>query len=398
MSPKTSDRVSSDVAVKSASHIPSLDGIRGAAILMVLGVHIAYLSVLPQDSSALRLLDKILWTGWSGVDLFFVLSGFLITGQLLDSLGSENYFRGFYARRILRIFPLYYLALLVTAVAFPFLKSGFLRNLYPSHTGWLSYALYFQNWWMPYKENSHSILGQLWSLGVEEQFYLLWPLCVWLVGRKHVPRACQTGIVFALTLRIFGVAVLHRDDSAVILMNTLTRMDTLLVGALCAVLVRHRKHATGNTYRVLSAVGVVSGGLVLGIMIVGREYAVRASYMQSVGYTWIAFAFGCIVLFAYYRSGSNHWLDRVLTFAPLRAAGKYSYGIYVWHSWVYLTAFTLFRTQPWYGVSRIYSFLLAGGMVLTSCGVAFLSYHLFEKRFLLLKNRFGPHFVPSARQ
>jgi peptidoglycan/LPS O-acetylase OafA/YrhL len=364
---------------------------------MVLGVHVASLNILPKDSSELRLLDKILWTGWSGVDLFFVLSGFLITGQLLDSLGAENYFRGFYARRILRIFPLYYLALLVTAVAFPFLGSGFLRNLYPSHTGWLSYVLYFQNWWMPYKENDHTILGPLWSLGVEEQFYLLWPLCVWLVGRKHVTRACQTGIALALALRIFGVAVLHRGDSAVILMNTLTRMDTLLVGALCAVLVRHRKHATSNFYRVLSAVGVVSGGLALAIMIVGREYKVRATYMQSVGYTLLALAFGCIILSAYYRSGSNHWFDRVLTFAPLRAAGKYSYGIYVWHRWVYLVGASLFRTQPWYGASARYSLLLAGAMVLASCGVAFLSYHLFEKRFLLLKDRFVPQFVPSAR-
>src|SRR5208282_2425862 len=152
----------------------ALDGVRGLAIVAVMLTHISI-----QQVPLHPLLRGTLALGWSGVDLFFVLSGFLITGILLDTRQCPNYFRSFYARRVLRIFPLYYGFLTFALLVFPYIVSPDFMPA-PSHR-WL-YVCYVANW-LPHAQ--WHVLSHFWSLCVEEQFYFIWPLLILLVSPRR---------------------------------------------------------------------------------------------------------------------------------------------------------------------------------------------------------------------
>jgi peptidoglycan/LPS O-acetylase OafA/YrhL len=223
-------------------HVPALDGLRGLAILLVLmnNLYPGY-----PDRYADRIVYLFSNTGWSGVDLFFVLSGFLITGILYDSRGTRHYFKTFYARRFLRIFPLAYLYLalifLVVARVAP-LTPHEARDLASSE--WWYWA-YLANWKIAF----HGIGSQLeptmfWSLAVEEQFYLLWPLVVALLDRRRLVALCIGMIVAALALRI-GWHIIDPGKQAREALYVLTpaRMDGLAMGALLAIGLRNESAA-----------------------------------------------------------------------------------------------------------------------------------------------------------
>jgi peptidoglycan/LPS O-acetylase OafA/YrhL len=206
--------------------IPPLDGVRGLAILMVMLTH--YDAFLDRRSFPQHILLSVFDYGWAGVDLFFVLSGFLITGILLRSREASNYFRVFYARRILRIFPLYYFSLLVLfGLLLPAFHSQ--GQILPTFPEKLRYLLYIQNWFIAVQWS-----GQYWSLAVEEQFYLVWPLIVYLFGRKRTLQIAIGASLFSLVLRfvLFGAGV----NPILILTNVFTRLDSLMIGAACACL------------------------------------------------------------------------------------------------------------------------------------------------------------------
>src|SRR5580693_4799132 len=151
--------------------IPQLDAVRGLAVLLVL-VH----NTNKYPSLHLHLISD---NGWMGVDLFFVLSGFLITGILLDSKDSVGYFKNFYARRCLRIWPLYYSALLFMFVVVPLLRPSEAHTSFEARSSpWWSYPIFLQNFLTPIPTAATGLLGVTWSLAVEEQFYVFWPLVV----------------------------------------------------------------------------------------------------------------------------------------------------------------------------------------------------------------------------
>src|SRR5690349_12365341 len=165
----------------SEKRLPALDGLRGLAVLGVLIVHAKILlNTAPPFENALRTLSEF---GAYGVDLFFVLSGFLITGILLDTRDSANYFRTFYARRFLRLFPIYYGYLLVIALVLPALHHAVRTSMEDYGGSWGWYLAYLSNWKAGHGA-SDPFLGHFWSLAVEEQFYLLWPAMIFLVPRR----------------------------------------------------------------------------------------------------------------------------------------------------------------------------------------------------------------------
>ena len=289
---------------------------------MVLAVHLELFQAVPGP----RALRALFWSGWSGVDLFFVLSGFLITGILLDSFGSPNFFSRFYRRRALRILPLYYAICAVLFFAVPLIPGSAWKTVFPTATGWFSYLLFLQNWWMPRYEDSHRLIGHLWSLGVEEQFYLLWPACVFLLTRKQLRWTCGGALVFCLALRILTES--HMPGFA--LMNTATRIDTLLVGAFCALAVRDAALAA-RVKRWLPAVALASFVSIAAIDLVAHEIWSRAFYTSTIGFTCFALFYGSLLLWAYWQDGSKSLLDRALGQRWLRRIGTYSYGIYVLH-------------------------------------------------------------------
>src|SRR6266699_4069882 len=172
-------------------YIPQFDGLRGLAILSVLIGHSGFLEALPHAG----MLEYTLF----GVNLFFVLSGFLITGILTDSKGSQHYFRNFYARRALRIWPLYYLVLFVAFVVGPL----FAPSMRPTAVSvWPAFVFYVQNIVFANRGTYPFGLGATWSLAVEEQFYLTWPVMVFLFKKRTLAVVSALLVVVSLSLRL----------------------------------------------------------------------------------------------------------------------------------------------------------------------------------------------------
>ncbi|MEN1682052.1 MAG: acyltransferase, partial [Planctomycetota bacterium] len=197
----------------SPPHVPALDGVRGVAVLLVVVYHAAYLA--SPTGVAEVVFATVRDALWCGVDLFFVLSGFLITRILLATVGSPRYFRSFYLRRTVRIFPLYYGVLLLLFVGLPaaaWLAGGPLQSVVDGETyqslwsrqAWL--WAYVQNFLQSSGPSQLPGLGHFWSLAIEEQFYLAWPAAVWLVGRgeggwRRVAWLCGAIVIAAPALR-----------------------------------------------------------------------------------------------------------------------------------------------------------------------------------------------------
>src|ERR1700690_217140 len=214
-------------------NVRALDGIRGVAIILVMFHH--FEGLIPPCNLGVRCMKLMLSYGWAGVDLFFALSGFLITGILLDTRHANNYFSAFYARRVLRIFPLYYSVLIAILAVAAVLNPR--PHSVPLPADQKLYFLYLTNWLVLWKGRwGPNILGHFWSLAVEEQFYLIWPLGVWLLISPRLARVAVGASVIALLARIFWV--LHSGPSQAIVLATVTRMDALLCGALGAILFR----------------------------------------------------------------------------------------------------------------------------------------------------------------
>jgi peptidoglycan/LPS O-acetylase OafA/YrhL len=370
-------------------HLPVLDGVRGLAILLVLTFHFAVM----YDCEAMlrhRWL-RPLAGGWCGVDLFFVLSGCLITCILLDAKGARGYFRNFYARRALRIFPLYYGFLVVMFLARPLFwltpdSIADMNNARP----WL--GLYGQNFWLMFSGRwLPPLVNHLWSLAVEEQFYLAWPLLVWLCSRRGLAWVCGGVLAGCLTLRV--VMMLAGLDPMVAYVFTLTRLDGFAAGGLVALALRG-KFETARLRRIGRGIALAC---LAGVAALWRRHNFYLGWhdsdVQTVGYTALAVGFAGLLLWAV-NAPPGATVARFLTVRPLRWLAKYSYGIYVWHfpvtqllgQYVRLEQLpTAWRTPGdiWFRLTMI----VAGSAI--SAGLGVLSWHLYEKHFLRLK-RFFP--------
>ena len=394
---------SADPFFSGRKHFPELDGLRGLAILLVLATH--YQMAIPAHTAIERAFKNILAHGWAGVDLFFVLSGFLITGILCDSKGQQNYFRNFYGRRFLRIFPLYYgflalvlLGLLATAIArhwHPALPPC--RNLWD-----------VQPWLWTYSFNiacafghGSAHLGQLWSLSVEEQFYLVWPLIICSFPRRLLAPTCVTLIIGALAIRIFLFYLAPQVDAYFL---TPARMDSLAFGALVAILIRGR-HADRvpkiANWALLTAGILLAGRFSLGLLRWITHQGTSAAAVSKLSELWdstfiftvVAIFFGALLVKAI--SPGRSWAGSTIATScrsrPLRTAGKYSYGWYVFHFPIWTWSFGLAVSLPELRSFRE-SLLFAPTLIIVNFGTSFLaayaSYHLYEKHFLKLKKYF----------
>jgi peptidoglycan/LPS O-acetylase OafA/YrhL len=371
-----------------SGHLPALDGLRGIAVLMVVIYHYAF--ELPHGHGIGGAIYELLHQGRHGVDLFFVLSGFLITGILLDSKRSPRYFSTFYARRTLRIFPLYYGVLFAVLVLWPLFATPGPRAREVMHDqGWL--WLYGTNILVSMRDTvlfnaEHFNLAHFWSLAVEEQFYLVWPLLVLALSRRALGWVCVALLPLALVTRWAFEA--RADLSLAAYYFTVCRVDALAIGALVAVLARSpgglaalRKPALWilPITAVLWAASLPSTG--------GKHWDFSVHFI----YTPVGLFCGALVCLAL---TSPPWSSsaRVLCAAPLRFFGKYSYGLYVFHFLLYPAFQALYARFPLPAALHRGALGLAGlGIVSTigSVSVAWLSYNLYEKQFLKLKSRFN---------
>ena len=367
------------------THTPVLDGVRGVAILLVFLVHVRYQS----SSSALdRFVSEATRAGWMGVDLFFVLSGFLITSILLDTKARPRYFRNFYARRLVRLFPVYYAFLAVFFLLLPRVLSPVpaeLAALAP-HQGW--YWLYGVNVLQVLYHGRLSYYNtlHLWSLSVEEQFYLVWPLLVRLTRPRVLLGACLALMAGALGFRL--VAVGWNPWAPYALMPA--RMDALALGGALAVLARDE---AGSAWlrRWWRPVGGVAAAGALGIAAVLGGYHEDAWAVLTVGYLLNALAFGALVTGLLAEPGTAAF--RPFHWRWLQWTGKVSYGAYVYHLPLLLVVAPVkdwFRARPPILGSQLpmmglWFVLMSGGTL----ALAGLSYRFFEMPFLRLKDRFG---------
>src|SRR5262249_9367310 len=303
------------------NHIPGLDGVRGLAILVVLIHNVGYFEE-PTDSLAIKIIRLAIGGGWIGVQLFFVLSGFLITSILLDTKRDAHYFRSFYVRRVLRIFPLYYLTLIVAFLALPRLMDL---------GAWTEEARRVQIWHWSYLTNwfgSVPGLNHFWSLAVEEQFYLVWPFVVFFLSTDRLIRTCGILVVSALLFRILMV-VCHAPVSWTYTF-TIARWDTLGCGAAVAVAMRDPSWRE-RLVRWLRLGAIPIAGVLLLIAVADHGLLWWTPLSQTAEYTALALLFGFLILAVVDPSKSTDRLRRVVESRWLRFFGKYSYGIYVLH-------------------------------------------------------------------
>jgi peptidoglycan/LPS O-acetylase OafA/YrhL len=367
-------------------HIPVLDGLRGIAIIAVIVCHVNWTYGGPFMGGRLNgPLAMVFGWGWVGVDLFFVLSGFLITGILYDARGCGGYFRNFYARRTLRIMPLYFGFLFIVLVVLPRLPGVLVPAKEISNADGRSLWLYYYNFRVALTENAVPYHHHFWSLAIEEHFYLLWPLAVWFLNRRPLMGFCLVVASFSLILRI--IVVLGGPWPASAFFLTPCRLDGLLAGSFIALAWRDPA-AWAWLQRHAGRLVVASGCLVLGIALgqrhfipdvrpgqVGLEAAVNGNLVLTIGVAALAVFFAGLVGLAV-NAPPNSRMRQVLENRTLRAIGKYSYAMYVFHALI-LVACAGFLAR-WLDVPVFVAKPAAVVWVTAvSFGAAWLSYHLY---------------------
>ena len=381
------------VPAAGVGHIRALDGLRGLAILLVLLRHTSWR--MEPTTGASTAIYNLMRTGWVGVDLFFVLSGFLITGILLDAKGGPHYFRNFYVRRSLRIFPLYYAFLAGAFLVLPLLANDAAIATLRESQPWL--WTYLTNVLVSIEGPRATPLGMthLWSLAVEEQFYLVWPAVVLWCSRRRLVAVCAWMAVAAFAVRLLMVGADGQGDYAGYML-TPARMDALGFGALLAVFIRDA--AAWERVRRWGGRATAGIAVVLGALVVGHNGLPQfGAGIQTVGYTLIALlsaATLAAVLLAPRGGALRRWFEA----GWLRALGKYSYGIYVFHYPLLIVVaghYGFAEVPELWGSEIPAQLLLTTAVGLVSFGAAWLSWHLYEKHFLKLK-RFFPMPAPAA--
>ena len=364
------------------TRMPALDGLRGMAILLVFLYHYAGGSDQHPASLVLKGMYAITGLGWMGVDIFFVLSGFLITGILYDTRNDLGYFRKFYARRTLRIFPIYYLYVALVAVA------GVAMGI---HWRWLQASFLFYvgfpvalAWQQIIPASPYLRVTHLWSLCVEEQFYLLWPLLIRLLSSsRRILAACAVILIAAPLLRV-GVWASGTLSPAWAYASLPCRMDDLAIGASLAILLR----GSGGKHAKNAAPFVLFGSLAaLAVLLLDSgSVSHDAPGVFTLGYSLIAMIAGSILVLGVTSEGV---ITSVLKQPELRLLGKYSYGFYLYH---FPLVAVMDPAKPLL-IRLFHSAILAKGIFVVfgfflNLGIAAASFHWIEAPIMRLKGRF----------
>jgi peptidoglycan/LPS O-acetylase OafA/YrhL len=346
--------------------IPQLDAVRGIAVLLVL---LHNTDVYP--SLHLGIISR---NGWMGVDLFFVLSGFLITGILLDAKQSDGYFKNFYARRCLRIWPLYYSALIFMFVIVPLLRPSETHAIFEARSSpWWAYPLFLQNFLVPIPSSATGLLGVTWSLAVEEQFYLVWPLVVRFCTEGQLRRIAIAIICLSPALRFY--LSLHQVN---IYSNTFCRLDGLMAGALLAVVMRSPRFHPSKFVTKAWILFLVSVPLALGIEIFHARW---------IGFSVVAAASVSFVYLALFSTQT--WFQAILTNRFLVYTGTISYGIYLLEK-IPLDVVKVLHLDK-------HPFLCLSLTTGATYVLAAISWKFLERPFLKLKRNFEARKLPVDR-
>jgi len=361
------------------ARIPELDGIRAIAIWMVLIFHIfgGWVSVDHDFSPIPRSVMLVIGHGWLGVDLFFILSGFLITGILLDAKEDSHYFRNFYARRFLRIMPLYFVVVFVFFICYSHYR-GFLilSTLFAANLA------YMFNVSVPHGP------AVFWSLAVEEQFYLIWPLLVFLLGRSKLTILAILIVVLTPVARWAAVAHGMSIDDTVYVYSWF-RFDALALGAFVAIWVRSPYASPRNFYRL----AWLLLGITAAITIIGTPFGLlhtRSALGTGLRFTQAQLPFASFLLVALALQGTR-WVA-ILRSPLARLSGSLSYCLYLIHFALgdaYQSITKHFGLQPILVFGDLGAIFMRGIFIIAaSFGIAMLSKKYLEEPFLRLKRFF----------
>jgi len=358
-------------------------------VLVVMVLHFTIMSPANGIESAIY---SAIGIGWAGVDLFFVLSGFLITGILIDARDGDGYFKNFYMRRALRIFPLYYLFLIFFFWIWPLLSGGPLEPLGPQI--WMltymgNFLFSFGGWEAVPGHTTH-----LWSLAIEEQFYFIWPLVVFHASRTTLIRVCIGAIALAWLTRLGLHMVVDSGIPGYALLPA--RMDALALGGLLAIVVRTEGWA--DRIQPLLSPSILVGVALLLVTALASMVLSPAEgafnplqlHTQLLGYPAVDLLSACLVAYAVLPGRGEK--SRLLMNSSLRKLGKYSYALYLLH--IPLRNLAVNRVFPEGNLPTLWGsqlpvqllvIVLATGL---TYAVALLSWNLFEQHFLRLKRHF----------
>ncbi len=363
--------------------IPGLDGLRAVAFLLVFGIHTGYLHI-----------------GWVGVQLFFVLSGFLITGILLDmkkKLPSKEYFLKFYGRRFLRIFPLYYFYLFAmlgisAGLIYISYSPGFMRVF--QNQFW--YAVFYVYDFVTATSGFESsrFLGHLWSLSIEEQFYIFWPILVLLVPEKSLKKLFLAGIFAGPIFRIAISLIQHSGilpilkDPASLAVYTLpfSHIDAFAFGAyITRFSIPHSRRQLTFLGILLPIIGFTTHYVATGslgeITAFGFQVTMPDAYQFIWAYSLLNYWFAIII----YCVVHEKMFIQMLSWSPMRYLGKISYGLYVYHFPIIWFVAHIRES----GMAEILAKpLIALIAFVSTLIIASLSYFLMEKPLIRLKDRF----------
>ncbi|WP_165778826.1 acyltransferase family protein [Leptospira perolatii] len=363
-------------------YYPSLDFLRAIAVLSVLFFHQSLTFPKVADSAIAPLL-RIFKMGWVGVDLFFVLSGFLITERLLDQLSKPNFFLNFYRNRTLRIFPLYYAFLIVVLIASAYGAGPF--EAFGNPREYVPYLFYLQNW-ETYVHGAKKtyFVNHLWSLAVEEHFYLLYPFFVkWINSEKVLLIFSLFGIFAVIVFRMYVVA--ENGPLPGVYVFSPFRFDSLLFGASLSTLSRifdtKRLELLANKFRLYLWVPVLIAIFCFGVLGLS-SFSPISSEMQKYGFTLIASYFVLVV--AAFSFGSPLFSNTSKLFRIFSYVGKISYGIYVFHIPVQMVLLSA-RRKLEISEGPFLFFLELLISCLGSILLAYLSFRFFESYFLKRK-------------
>jgi peptidoglycan/LPS O-acetylase OafA/YrhL len=364
-----------------ARYVPQLDGLRGIAIFGVLLFHAERFAL-----------------GWTGIVLFFVLSGFLITGILLDGRRKAAYFRNFYARRALRIFPAYYLVLGLTWwVKRDFTVSGLDVVIDAPALEWAWYLVYLQNYWLGvhwFSTPLARLLNFTWTLAVEEQFYLIWPLLVYFLSARALLTLCG---VLVLSAPLARAGMLWATGNPMLTLAALpSHLDSLAVGAAIS-LMWSDERLRDFVSRRAAALLLLGAGVPLAILVGWHgvdAYAVTNNWMRLPGnamfVSLLSLTFGAVLVLS--LSGASWW-SAALRWAPLSYLGKISYGVYLYHTLVYFLVLGAYRIWvffplPGMRIDPWHKALIIVCQIGTTVLLAAASYRYLERPLLALKERF----------
>ncbi|HXA78371.1 MAG TPA: acyltransferase [Candidatus Acidoferrales bacterium] len=383
---------------ESARRIPQLDGIRGTAILLVVVWHFIVVPIAraPQPGVFARLIAHAGLLMWSGVDLFFVLSGFLIGGILFDAKDSSNYFSTFYLRRVFRILPIY----LVVVVAYLLLwslaagRQTTLRETLGSPMPWYVYFTFTQNFWLAHHAWDAVYLTLSWSLAVEEQFYLLLPAIIRLLPRFWLLPAAVALAFGSVAAR--SLMYVHYGPSWGTAAYTLivSRADALMLGVICSVLLRDaycKEILTENTWIIRTFFGIFAFGVAV---LTYKGWGAGTMPMCTLGFTCVALFYASLLMIA--MVSQEGILSRAFRIRWLMWLGTIAYALYLFHEIILDAVFRLLLHHAPVMANGFDALAALLSFVLALC-LALVSWKYFESKLVRIGHRFAYGNRPTSR-